>query len=235
MLCVVVIAASARWSLSNLGVVLIEAGCSEAAERTYRDALHLDPQDPTCHANLGVILLRQGRDGDAREVFERALALDPNAATARENLDLLNAKAREPSPRETFGGASAGVDKFTTACVVEITHPRGTDYPLQVGETLTVEVVARTAPFRDPVAELCIVVWAGGGSGDDAAMGTLCTRDDIRYSQEWGPLPTVSKASFQVGISSQNTYRIAAWATPAPGLLGTCSHPVGVLVSPAPA
>lgn len=234
-----------RWALSNLGVVQIEADCSVLAEQTYRTALQLDPRDPICHANLGVALLRQGRDSEAQGWFERTLVLDPNAANARDNLELL-----EKKKRASFGGAAPGEKlkgldhstALTTAlgivnstelgksCEVEISHPRGANYTVRVGEPLSVVVTARCTQMNAAIAELCIAVWAGQGPINNAAAGTLCTRTNIHHSHVWGPRPALSKATFEVGLPNENKYMIAGWSTPTLAYEGACSQPVGVLV-----
>lgn len=49
-----------------------------AAIRSFRQALELDPDNPTAHAHLGLILLRAGHVEPALAALDRALARNPN-------------------------------------------------------------------------------------------------------------------------------------------------------------
>ena len=56
--------------------VLLREGRAAEAERTYREVLPDDPQNPEVHDGLGVALLMQGRVKEAFTSFNRAVELD---------------------------------------------------------------------------------------------------------------------------------------------------------------
>ncbi|HTU99304.1 MAG TPA: protein kinase [Luteitalea sp.] len=60
---------------TNLATLYYERGDWPAAERRYRQAVALQPNNPSMHRNLGDVLLRQSRQGEARVAFADALRL----------------------------------------------------------------------------------------------------------------------------------------------------------------
>ena len=54
-----------------------EAGRLDEAERLYRTALKMAPQDPRIPAHLGSLLLEQGRNAEGAVMMDQTLALDP--------------------------------------------------------------------------------------------------------------------------------------------------------------
>ncbi|HEU0198223.1 MAG TPA: type IV pilus biogenesis/stability protein PilW [Nevskiaceae bacterium] len=65
---------------ATLAFVYWRTGKPAEAEREYRRALDLDPDDPDTQNNFGTFLCRQGKGGQAQKYFQRALA-NPNYAT----------------------------------------------------------------------------------------------------------------------------------------------------------
>ena len=70
----------------NLGRLLHEDGAPAAAEKHYRRALEIDPENETAAFNLGVALDDLGRLREAITAYRRALDLDPNNTDAHYNL-----------------------------------------------------------------------------------------------------------------------------------------------------
>jgi len=58
-----------------MGVLALEAGETQEAERCFRRAVELDPGYADAVNNLGVALERQGRADEARARYEEARAL----------------------------------------------------------------------------------------------------------------------------------------------------------------
>ncbi len=58
------------------------------AEKTWRAALHLVPDDARAWTNLGVTLNRQKRSNEALEAWNKAIAIDPQLAGAHFNIGL---------------------------------------------------------------------------------------------------------------------------------------------------
>jgi clan AA aspartic protease (TIGR02281 family) len=75
--------------LNEAGKAAYARGEFAAAERLFRDALRIAPDEPVLHYHLAVVLTRLGQWKEAREAYERTLALGPPAplgAAAREGL-----------------------------------------------------------------------------------------------------------------------------------------------------
>lgn len=62
------------------GIMLIDAGKPELAEKILRHAVELAPKNPAFHMHLGRALREQGRYGDSRDEFEAAIRADENYA-----------------------------------------------------------------------------------------------------------------------------------------------------------
>ena len=69
-----------------------------SAEREYRDAIGLDPQNSMAHYNLGILLLREASEPQGKAELEQYLTLMPNGAQAKQARRILaNPRlAREP-------------------------------------------------------------------------------------------------------------------------------------------
>jgi len=73
-------------ALIEEGLGLHRAGQGSAAERLYRQALNLDPDDAEAHHLIGVLRFQEGKPEDAVTAFERALTFDPGNARYLANL-----------------------------------------------------------------------------------------------------------------------------------------------------
>lgn len=77
-------------ALNELAICQMELGELEAAERTLRSALALEPENTKIVSNLGVVALRRGLLDDARGFFRTVLELDPDDRFARGYLSSLD-------------------------------------------------------------------------------------------------------------------------------------------------
>lgn len=66
-----------------------------AAERTYQEALKIDPRFARAEGALGAVAAERGDSAAARKRFERALSLEPDLHDARVSLAVLHARAGE--------------------------------------------------------------------------------------------------------------------------------------------
>ena len=73
-------------SLRELGLLSLQGGDAEEAERLLRDAVRIAPDDPATLAGLGLLLIRQGKAEEARAVLQEAVQLDPDNWQMRANL-----------------------------------------------------------------------------------------------------------------------------------------------------
>jgi Flp pilus assembly protein TadD len=62
----------------SLGVIYLNLGQDDQAEKVFRKALALYPNDPGSHSYLGVILMKRGRQAEALEHYRQALAISPD-------------------------------------------------------------------------------------------------------------------------------------------------------------
>ncbi len=73
----------------DLGIAYHVAGDLDAAERSLRLALELNPDHPMANNELGIVYRRLGRFDDARRHYEAALNFYPGFHYARRNLAIL--------------------------------------------------------------------------------------------------------------------------------------------------
>lgn len=72
-------------ALKYLAETYLGRGYVSEAEKFYRRALEIEPNDPVCLNNLGVCLLRAGRKLDSAIAFKAAILADPTMALAKSN------------------------------------------------------------------------------------------------------------------------------------------------------
>lgn len=75
--------------LINRGNILFELGHSQEAEKSYRLALQVYPQNLNARINLGSVLATMGRYDEAITLYQAVLAIDPSNAYVRDNLEKL--------------------------------------------------------------------------------------------------------------------------------------------------
>jgi len=81
-------------SHATLGYVALQTRNWALAEKGYRAAITLAPDDAAVTNNLGLALEQQGRSSEARAAFRRALELDPAMPGFRKNLDRVEGAQR---------------------------------------------------------------------------------------------------------------------------------------------
>ena len=81
----------------NLARALARQGDTAGAERHYREAIRIRPQDADARTGLGVLLIQQGRFAEALEEHGQALRLNPASADARFNLGAAEARMGRPA------------------------------------------------------------------------------------------------------------------------------------------
>jgi tetratricopeptide (TPR) repeat protein len=64
-------------TIANLGMVNMDAGHVDAAEKWYRAALTKDPKDVQVLDGLSNVLLKAGKAGPAEQIINRLAAVDP--------------------------------------------------------------------------------------------------------------------------------------------------------------
>ena len=80
----------------QLGIFHVTRQDIPAAERAYREALHLNPQLIPAYLNLADLLRGQSRDEEARKLLLQALAVDPDNAPTLHALGLLETRSAQP-------------------------------------------------------------------------------------------------------------------------------------------
>jgi tetratricopeptide (TPR) repeat protein len=73
----------------------INRGAFEAAERSYRDILRMEPRSAEAHHGLGSALTYQGRYDEAESEFKRAIEIDPRRAPSYSALGTVAAYRRQ--------------------------------------------------------------------------------------------------------------------------------------------
>ncbi len=74
---------------NNLGAMEFLDGDMINAEKEYKIALELNPNEPMAHNNLALIYANQGKDKDAEEEYKKELEINPEYDNAYFNLGLL--------------------------------------------------------------------------------------------------------------------------------------------------
>ena len=75
--------------LTSYGVYLAARGKTKEAEKTIRDAIHLNPREILAYINLGNLMDEQGRRDEAEKAYRQAITLSPQNVRAHYNLGLL--------------------------------------------------------------------------------------------------------------------------------------------------
>ena len=80
---------------AHLGLAMcqLEARQPERAEKTLREAMLVEPDNPVVLANLGMVLSNSGRHSEGIELLQRASTIDPLFHEARFNLARVYARA----------------------------------------------------------------------------------------------------------------------------------------------
>ncbi|MBX5220045.1 FecR domain-containing protein [Rhizobium sp. NLR8a] len=74
----IALAPGASGTLNSLGLLESSRDANGEAEKAFKKAIELDPQDPLLHANLAILYLDQGRMKEAKREIDTAIALDPS-------------------------------------------------------------------------------------------------------------------------------------------------------------
>jgi len=82
----------------GLGKSLAAAGEAGLAQKAYRKAIRIDPDDANAHYNLGVTLFYQKKPEEAAVEFEAARALEPEDPAVLEALGRLKAETEKNAP-----------------------------------------------------------------------------------------------------------------------------------------
>jgi tetratricopeptide (TPR) repeat protein len=72
--------------LNLKGLLLVELGCFDESQKTYTEALKLEPNLAEIHNNLGLLYLRMKKLDDAVVSFQEAVKKNVNYALAYVNL-----------------------------------------------------------------------------------------------------------------------------------------------------
>ncbi|RFB91541.1 TonB-dependent receptor [Rhizobium leguminosarum bv. trifolii] len=72
------LAPGASGTLNSLGLLQSSRDANGEAEKAFKKAIELDPQDPLLHANLAMLYLDQARMKEAKREIDTAIALDPS-------------------------------------------------------------------------------------------------------------------------------------------------------------
>ena len=112
------------------GVLAGAQGNLPVAERNYREALRLDPENAAARNNLATIELRGNNLEAATAGFAAALAENPRLQVARDNIDLV-------CRRVIRGARLAAQTVFIGVGFVTITYEGGTAFPAMTAVLLT--------------------------------------------------------------------------------------------------
>ena len=93
----------ARWDIkAALAVAYDRIGMYDQAERRYRQALNLSPENPIIMNNFSLSLAQAGKLPEALKILERAAALPEATPRMRQNLALLHAMKGDLPTAETY-------------------------------------------------------------------------------------------------------------------------------------
>ncbi len=73
----------------NLGIAYAGLGHLQDAERAFRKALELNPENPVARNQLGILQRKQGKFDQARESYQGVLTAHPNYPYAHLNMGIL--------------------------------------------------------------------------------------------------------------------------------------------------
>ncbi|MCH4545860.1 FecR domain-containing protein [Rhizobium changzhiense] len=74
----IALAPGASGTLNSLGLLQSSRDANGEAEKAFKKAIELDPQDPLLRSNLAILYLDQGRMKEAKREIDTAIALDPS-------------------------------------------------------------------------------------------------------------------------------------------------------------
>ncbi|MBY5791328.1 FecR domain-containing protein [Rhizobium leguminosarum] len=74
----IALAPGASGTLNSLGLLQSSRDANGEAEKAFKKAIELDPQDPLLHANLAILYLDRARMKEAKREIDTAIALDPS-------------------------------------------------------------------------------------------------------------------------------------------------------------
>ena len=95
----------------QLGLFLLNRGDLPAAERAYREALHLNPQLLPARLNLADLLRGLQREDEARQELQAALAAAPDSGAALHALGLLETRAGNRQQGLAYLGQAAALEQ----------------------------------------------------------------------------------------------------------------------------
>jgi tetratricopeptide (TPR) repeat protein len=105
----------------NLGNTLVYQGDIEGAERAYRKALEMNPEDIAAWVNLGLNVYQAGGDLDrAAECYRRALEVHPGYGTAVFNLGFVAELTGRPALAESLYLEAASLDPLITGPYINL-------------------------------------------------------------------------------------------------------------------
>jgi Flp pilus assembly protein TadD len=85
------------------GNLLAGEGRYDAAIKSYRQAIQMDPNYAEAYSLMGSALAQAGRDRDAEEALRKAVSLKPNYAEGYFHLgNFLKARGKEAEAQEAF-------------------------------------------------------------------------------------------------------------------------------------
>ena len=87
---------------SNLGLCYYRTGNTEGAEKSYENAIQLDPHNPFVYNNLSALYFRDGEYYDALEYAEMALSENPNLLQALSTAAICSALIGETEDYERY-------------------------------------------------------------------------------------------------------------------------------------
>jgi len=109
-----------------LGVIALQDGRFEQAQRLITAALKINPSDPSANSNLGTVYLRRGELDAAYDQFKRAVKLQPESVGSQTNLGMVlrqldrSGEALAPLKRAySMDPESATVCNLLGACLLD--------------------------------------------------------------------------------------------------------------------